>query len=132
MFSLIEEHKIYEIYSTYFAEAKIKQKNKYTSKNLVSFFSKFIHTFLPDEYCALDNPIKRYFKLDKESFFISYIIVNKAYADWINDNEKRVYEIKVYIRENDPDHNIKIDKITSMKILDLIFWDIANEKIKVD
>lgn len=55
-------------------KVEIQQKNGIVKKRLGSFFVKSVHTFQPNKYCALDNPIKKYFGLENESFFVAFII----------------------------------------------------------
>src|SRR5690606_31182228 len=66
---LIENDDIASLYLEFFAKAQIKHGNQKKEKNLGSFFAKLIHTFLPERYSALDNPIKEYLGLEKESFY---------------------------------------------------------------
>ena len=69
MLTLIREDALSELYFNHFAEAKIKHKNRVVTKNLGSFFAKFVHTFRPKDYCALDNPIKNYLGLIRRKLF---------------------------------------------------------------
>lgn len=70
--SLVEQGDILKLYFDYFANAQIKHHDKLVSKNLGSFFTKFVHTFKPADYCALDNPIKDYFQLKNEGFYLAF------------------------------------------------------------
>jgi len=79
--NFIISDRLSELYFNFFHKAKVKYRADYKEKNLGSFFAKLVHTFRPDEYCALDNPIKEYFKLSKESFYVSFFIINHAYKN---------------------------------------------------
>ena len=73
LLKLIEAGNIADLYFKYFAYAKIKQKDGIKTKNLGSFFAKFVHTFKPEKYCALDNPIKKCFGLGNEVFMLRFL-----------------------------------------------------------
>ena len=125
---LIREESLAQLYFETFYKARIKHKDSFKEKDLGSFFAKLVHTFLPEKYCALDNPIKEYFGLSKESFFVSFIIISKEYVNWGNNNQKIIDAIKVKLRIVDNNETIKQKKLTNLKLLDLIFWSKANEK----
>jgi hypothetical protein len=118
---LIETDKIFPLYSKFFAGALIQHGEGSKRKNLGSFFAKLVHTLAPDKYCALDNPIKRYFDLEKESFFISFIVINEAYKEWSAKNIAIMDKIKLELEAHSSNSNM-----TDLKLLDLIFWYQAN------
>ena len=123
---LIYERELSRLYLKYFAKAKIKHGAFTKEKDLASFFTKLVHTFLPDEYCALDNPIKNYFGLKNESFFTAFIIMSNAYQSWLMNNNQMIYEIRNKLISIDNNNILVAEKLTDMKILDLIFWVEAN------
>ncbi|MBI5047928.1 MAG: hypothetical protein HZB54_03110 [Deltaproteobacteria bacterium] len=84
--NLLENGNLVDLYFKYFAKAEIKHKNKTVTKELGSFFSKFVHTFKPKDFCPLDNPVKNYFGLTKESFFISLCVISQAYKEWTTEH----------------------------------------------
>lgn len=119
--NLIDHGELNKLYFDYFAHAKLQNKDKYNFRNLGSFFAKLVHTFCPDRYCALDNPIKDYFGLRKDSFFLSFIVISQAYQEWVNDN----YLILKIIRNEFDNHPIARSysaKVTNLKLLDMLFW----------
>lgn len=118
------------LYFETFNKAVIKHKDKFKEKDLGSFFAKLVHTFRPDEYCALDNPIKNYFGHAKESFFISFSIISDAYKHWATDHKKLIKSIREKFKQLDKDEIMKHDHITDLKLLDLIFWSKTNRKNK--
>lgn len=122
---LIEKDEISTLYFKFFAEALIQHGEGSKRKSLGSFFAKLVHTFAPDKYCALDNPIKHYFGLEKESFFISFIVISEAYKEWSIENpvimSKIKFELETYSKEKSINPNM-----TNLKLLDLIFWYQAN------
>ncbi len=122
---LIDNDELAKIYFKYFAEAPLQHGDKIVKKNLGSFFSKLIHTFLPNKYCALDNPIKKYFGLGIESFFIAFIIVSKSYCEWTKENIVLMQKIRMEINSNNTG-KLYSAKMTDLKLLDLIFWYQAN------
>lgn len=62
---LIDENKLMILYMNHFVAREIKSKEKIVNKDLDSFYSKFLHTFIPEKYPALDNPIKKYLGFKK-------------------------------------------------------------------
>ncbi|MDB5003900.1 MAG: hypothetical protein JWQ34_2125 [Mucilaginibacter sp.] len=131
--TLIDERELSSLYLKYFAKAKIKHGKSIKEKDLASFFTKLVHTFLPDEYCALDNPIKNYFGLKNESFFMAFIIISNAYKFWLKNNIPAINKIRNEILLIDKDNILIENKLTNLKVLDLIFWVEANHfgKMKV-
>ena len=119
-----------QLYFDTFNKAEIKHGDGFKEKDLGSFFVKLVHTFRPDDYCALDNPIKDYFGLKKESFFISFMIISLAYKQWASENKKFLQLIRDKFKQADKMQIIKHDKLTDMKLLDLIFWSKANRNKK--
>jgi len=122
----IKEEDLAGLYFGKFREAKIKHGNGSVYKDLGSFFAKLVHTFLPEKYCALDNPIKDHFGLKKESFFISFLVISVAYRDWAINNKELISNIRRRFLEADTEKFFDHDKITDLKLLDLIFWSKAN------
>lgn len=126
----IRADKLVHLYFGTFNKATIKHKDTIIEKDLGSFFAKLVHTFRPDEYCALDNPIKNYFGLGKESFFISFLIISVDYNKWTKDHKDLVKSIRNSFKQLDKKEIIKHDLLTNLKLLDLIFWTKANKTEK--
>jgi len=124
---LIRENNLSQLYYDFFYKAKLKHGDGFKEKDLGSFFAKLVHTFNPDNYCALDNPIKDYFGLSKESFFISFQIISKSYAEWGNHHKEIINKLKIRLQQIDNQTIIKQEKLTDLKLLDLIFWSKANK-----
>jgi phage anti-repressor protein len=122
---LIERNELTKLYFNYFAEAEIIHGNRIVRKNLGSFFAKLAHTFNPDKYCALDNPIKDLFGLGKESFYIAFIIVSSAYREWAYENADIMNVIKNEFSQDNIAEPFKME-MTNLKLLDLIYWHQAN------
>jgi hypothetical protein len=123
---LIDDRELSSLYLDYFAKAKIKHGVASIEKDLASFFTKHVHTFLPEEYCALDNPIKNYFGLKNESFFAAFIIISDAYKFWLKNNKQGIERIRNEIDALDKNNILPNGQLTDIKILDLIFWVEAN------
>jgi len=115
-----------QLYFEVFNKAVIKYGESFVEKDLGSFFAKLVHTFRPKDYCALDNPIKNYFGLKKESFFISFFIISSEYKHWATDNKIFMQTIKDKFRSADLNQIINHNHLTDLKLLDLIFWSKAN------
>ena len=124
----IRADKLAQLYFDTFNKAVIKHGKDFKEKDLGSFFAKLVHTFRPDEYCALDNPIKNYFGLKKESFFISFFIISVEYKHWATDNKKLLKVIREKFKQADKKGILQHDKLTDLKLLDLIFWSKANRQ----
>jgi len=124
----IRADKLAQLYFDTFNKAIIKHGKDFKEKDLGSFFAKLVHTFRPDEYCALDNPIKNYFGLKKESFFISFFIISVEYKHWATDNKKLLKIIREKFKQADKKGILQHDKLTDLKLLDLIFWSKANRQ----
>jgi hypothetical protein len=122
----IDDNNLAILYFNFFANAKLQHGETTINKNLGSFFSKLVHTFCPDKFCALDNPIKNYFGLGKESFYVAFIIVSNAYQEWANENYILMPQIRNEF-DNNPIANPYSLKMTNLKLLDLIFWYEANK-----
>ncbi len=125
----IDDESLADLYFEFFAFAQLQHGEKTVSKNLGSFFAKLVHTFCPDKYCALDNPIKNYFGLERESFYLAFIIVSNAYQEWVKENPILMQDIR-----NELERNLSAKsysgKMTNLKLLDMIFWYQTNVVIK--
>ncbi len=98
--------------------------------DLAPFFAKLVHNFKPNDYCALDNPIKNYFGLKRERFYLAFMIISSEYKAWIINNHILLKSIRDQIAQIDSGNIIIQEKLTDMKIMDLLFWRIAkNEEI---
>jgi hypothetical protein len=78
------------------------------------------------EYCALDNPIKNYFGLSKESFFLAFIIISSEYKHWAEINTDLIRTMSERLKQLDRKQVMNYEKITVLKWLDLVFWSRAN------
>lgn len=123
----IKEDNIISLYFNYFYRANIKFGPIRKEKSLGSFFTKLVHTFRPDEFCALDNPVKNFFGLKKESFFVAFLVINEAYRQWTKDNNALIAEIKERFKKADNQSVFQHNKISDLKLLDMIFWSKANK-----
>ena len=118
---LIDNDKLAELYFRYFAEAHLQHKQKAVSRNLGSFFTKLVHTFSPDKYCALDNPIKKYLKMGNESFYVAFFVVSHAYREWAGENSGHMQQIRLELERHKTGRRFSAS-MTDLKLLDLIFW----------
>jgi hypothetical protein len=125
---LLNDNRLIELYFEYFAKARLMRRDKTVLVDLGSFFAKLVHTFKPNEYCALDNPIKNYFGLRKESFYIAFMIISLEYKAWINQNPQILMSIRKQIAMVDTEKIFDDEKLTDMKIMDLLFWRKANKR----
>jgi len=126
--NLIRKNSLTKLYIDYFSKAKIKHGTSEIEKDFGSFFAKLVHHFSPNEYCALDNPIKQYFGLSKESFVISFFIISEQYKNWAENNQESLLKIRQRFEAKDEMRVINHKLLTDLKLLDLIFWSKANRK----
>lgn len=123
---LIDNNELANLYFRFFANAQLQHGENFVRKNLGSFFAKLVHTFRPDEFCALDNPIKKYFGLGNESFYIAFIIISHAYKEWASENSDLMQQVRIELERNEVGQPFSA-KMTNLKLLDLAFWYQANE-----
>lgn len=123
----LDKGEIARLYFEIFYKARIKSGDKVKEKDLASFFTKLVHTLKPHEYCALDNPIRKYFDLKKESFFVGFILISSAYKKWAAKHAQRINTIRQEFMNNDLESFFDHSRITDMKLMDLIFWAKANK-----
>ncbi len=124
---LIESGQLATLYFKFFANAQIKHGEEIKQKSLGSFFAKLVHTLAPGDFCALDNPIKDYFGLKKESFYVAFVVISQAYKEWSMDNNDIMSKIKLELESFVKGKTFNSD-MTDLKLLDLIFWGQANAK----
>ena len=127
MLLLLESNQLSELYINYFEKVKIIHLGEIVKKNQGSFFTKFVHTFKPDEFSALDNLIKNHFGLGGESYFISFLAISQAYKNWCAENEDLILHFKKLFIQLDRAGNYPIGQLSNIKLLDLIFWYIAKQ-----
>ena len=123
----IDAGNLADLYFSFFASAQIQHGDATINKNLGSFFAKLIHTFCPDKFCALDNPIKNYFGLGKESFYVAFIIVSQAYQEWSAENHILMKRIRNEFEKNTIARPYS-NKMSDLKLLDMIFWYQSNRE----
>jgi hypothetical protein len=112
------------LYRRYFADATILHKGQPVQKNLSSFFAKFVHTFNPEKYCALDNPIRELLGLKREGFFLSFLAISAAYLTWISQHPEFMAQVRAAVPASAQRY---ANQMTNLKLLDLVFWQRANE-----
>lgn len=121
----LDRNDLVGIYFNFFDRASLQHGNRLVTKSLASFFAKFIHTFKPDKYCALDNPVKKLLGLSRESFYLSFLAISAAYKAWIAENSILVDGIRAELTSNQLGRSYAV-AMSDFKLLDLIFWFKAN------
>ncbi len=124
--TLLQKEEFINLYQKYFFKQKIKRKDKYVEKDLNSFFTKFVHTFYPDVFPALDNPIKNLLGFDKESFIFSFFSISNIYNRFINENPMTVKTMREIFNKEGNNANSSTNAYSDIKLLDLILWRKAN------
>src|SRR5690606_28730400 len=110
--ALIRSNSLIELYMTYFHKVKIKHGNSFKEKSLGSFFAKLVHHFSPEDYCALDRPIKNYFGLENESFIMSFLIISSEYKRWSIENQELMKTIREDFKLSDLNLKMNHKQIT--------------------
>lgn len=126
---LIKEDNLADLYFKHFHHKCIISGNP---KSFGSFFTKVVHTFKPYDYTPVDMPMKEYFKLNNESYFVSMLVISNAFKKWANENRNTVDEFnRLLVNYMNENHSLSIDKsqVTDIKVMDTIFWSIANHTI---
>lgn len=123
---LIDDDNLPKLYYDFFADVSLQRAKGVVRRTLASLFAKFAHTFSPDKYCPLDNPIKGYLGLSREGFYIAFVVISQAYRDWVNEDPHLMQQIRMELNNNKIGKSFS-DKMTNLKLLDLIFWYQANE-----
>lgn len=116
----------FEVYDEFFSKVETKHGSKIIKKDFGSFFAKLAHTIKPETFCALDNPIKIYFDLEKESFIVAFYLISQAYRDFSTSDKYCMTELRKSFKNIDQNNIMPHDNLTDLKILDLIFWYRAN------
>ncbi|HKR06407.1 MAG TPA: hypothetical protein VJY62_17360 [Bacteroidia bacterium] len=81
---------------------------------------------MPDRYCQVDIPMRSYFKLIHESYFIAFIVISGAFKMWAEKNSMRMKRMKRLVVTIIKKNQWQYDNITDMKILNIIFWSVSN------
>lgn len=123
---LIDNDELPKLYKEFFLDVLLQHGEIVVPRTLGSFFAKLTHTFNPDRYCALDNPIKDYLGLRRESFYIAFVVISQAYSEWASENTQQMQQIRIEL-ENSLIGKSFSNKMTDLKLFDLIFWYLANE-----
>ncbi len=126
LLELLDADDLNGLYFGYFANADLRHKGKLVRRNLGSFFAKFVHTFRPTEYCALDNPIKDLLGLEKEGFFLAFLAISSAYRSWVVASPSTLAAIRT-ATSKDKEIGRYVSKMSDLKVIDLIFWQRANK-----
>ena len=123
---------IYKDFDDHFEKRKqeiIKEKdiknffNKYfrVERNEAAFCCKLFHTFLPNEFPPLDNPIRKHFKLQRIDFIESLFIVKKAYKLFISDNQDEIQMIRDNLYKT-KFKIFRISELSDLRLLDMYYW----------
>jgi hypothetical protein len=124
MLRSVNQDRLVPLYRQYFADAPLTHVGHTVHRNLNSFFTKFVHTFRPKEYCALDNPIKELLGHKRENFVNSFFAISAAYGAWIQRHPQSI----ISLREAVPLQARELsNKMTDVKLMDLFLWHRANK-----
>jgi len=86
-----------------------------------SFCSKLFHTFLPDEFPPVDNPIRKHFGLQNEEFITAVLIIKKGYEMFIEENSKPIRLIKGVLSKDNFSY-LRANELSDIRILDMYYW----------
>jgi hypothetical protein len=96
-------------------------------RNEAIFCCKLFHTVLPKEFPIVDNQILKYFKLAKYDKIISYHMLWLGYDKYITNNANEIENLRKILSEKEY-AILRINESSDYRILDIIFWNIANNK----
>jgi|JI8StandDraft_1071087.scaffolds.fasta_scaffold04267_1 hypothetical protein len=123
---LLRNEEFISLYHKYFFKQKIKRKDSYLEIDLNSFFTKFVHTFYPDVFPALDNSTKNLLSFDKGSFIFSFFCISTIYNRFINVNPVTVKTIREIFNNESIKFRSETIAYSDIKLLDLILRRKAN------
>lgn len=135
---LIENDELAKLFFMCFHEVNTAGK----TKSLGSFFTKLVHTFKPEEFTQIDIGLRKHFKLEHESYFISMIVVSAAFLRFSEGEPDTLLKLQKHLSgilsEIDKFYSCKCHKgkrlveiSTAQKnlfTLNLIFWLKSTEK----
>jgi len=112
-----------DIYSFYknFGIDKEGRRNK-------SFCCKLFHSFLPNEFIPLDNPIRNHFKLknfDSDHHLWCEKIIRRGYSMFISKNKKKIKLIKEVLSNKEFEF-FRIKELSGLRLMDMIYWFVLN------
>ena len=87
-----------------------------------SFCSKLFHTILPSEFPPVDNPIRKKFKLQREDFITSVLIIKRGYEIFIKENPEIISLIKKAILSKTKFDFLRVNELSDIRILDMYYW----------
>ena len=90
-----------------------------------SFCCKLFHTFLPDEFIPLDNPIRDHFKLRKFDFLLCEEIIRIGYLMFISKNHEKIKLVRDVLF-SDEFKFFRVKELSDIRLLDMIYWYILN------
>jgi len=116
-----------DIYSFYkkFGIDKNGRRNK-------SFCCKIFHSFLPNEFIPLDNPIRNHFKLkdfNSDHHLWCEQIIRSGYLIFISKNKKKIKLIKEVLSDKEFEF-FRIKELSNIRLLDMIYWFILNREVE--
>lgn len=85
-----------------------------------SFCSKLFHTILPNEFPPVDNPIKDNFRLQKEEFIKSVLIIKRGYELFIQENQDTINLIRKMLSKPKFVY-LRINESSNIRILDIFY-----------
>lgn len=92
-----------------------------TVRKEASFCSKLFHTILPMEFPPVDNPVKKLFRLRKEEFIDSVLIIQRGYLLFIKENKDWIYSIRELL--STPSFSVlRIKELSDIRIIDMYYW----------
>jgi len=128
MAEYVKKNNIIQLYFDYFHQVPLVHSGETKKTDLASFWSKFCHVVSPEIYPPLDNPIKDWLGLKKESFTQAFLIIVSAYQGWLDFGGGKQYlsEVRKTIPQYFGEHASLFSERTDMNLLDLILWAEAN------
>ncbi|UZE94286.1 MAG: hypothetical protein IB618_01810 [Candidatus Pacearchaeota archaeon] len=95
-----------------------------------SFCCKLFHTFLPNEFIPLDNPIRNHFKLknfNSDHHLWCEKIIRNGYLIFISKNKEKIKLIKEVLSDKESEF-FRIKELSDIRLMDMIYWFILNRR----
>ena len=86
-----------------------------------AFCSKLFHTFLPEQFPPIDNPIKGEFSLKREDPIESILVIKKGYDLFVKKNPDKMKLVRQILSK--PKFSfLRIQELSDIRILDMFYW----------
>jgi hypothetical protein len=125
-----------EVYSSFDENFYELKKEIEEQKDIYSFFEKYccrvrregafcaklFHTILPSQFPPVDNPIRKRFGLQNETFIDSVMIIKEGYELFILANPGVIRLIRNVLSSHSEFSFLRVNELSDIRLLDLFYW----------